>query len=187
MRKISPLLCAIAAEFFVFGNVSLQQGEIIREPIRQIEEKAAEPENYRIDDFSKDKENFLLARMIMGEAEDCIKTEKIGVGYTAINRLKEEYGSTLKKVILEPFQYSCFNKGIRREALKNPLEYDFEEFMMDLAIAEGILSGEYKDPTKGATHYYNPKLVKKPHWTRMMKEVGRIKEGKRKSKHVFYR
>ncbi|VVB82836.1 Cell Wall Hydrolase [uncultured archaeon] len=144
-------------------------------------------ENYITNDFKKDSEKVLLARMLLGEAEDCSEIEKVAIAYTALNRAKdkEEWnGETLKEVILKPNQYSCFNSGTDSNIfLKNPLKYNQNEFFYCLEISAKVLEGKYQDPTGGATYYYNPAKVKEPRWTKKLAKVGKIKN----SYHIFYK
>lgn len=152
------------------------------EEMKQLEKKIYQKINYQTENFMEDSENVLLARLILGEAVGCSKIEKIAVAYTAINRMK--WGNDLKRVILEPYQYSCFNEGTdSSKFLKNPLKYDADEFMDSLVLSKEILQGKYKDPAKGATHYFNPKKVKTPSWAKSMKKIGKIQN----SCHIFYR
>jgi len=128
----------------------------------------------------------LLARMIFGECEDCSKTEKIAIAFTALNRTKKGgwYGENLKEVILKPYQYSCFNSDLDGSIfLKDPLKHNAQEFLLSLKLSKEILEGKYKDPTKGATHYYNPKRVGEPYWTKKFTKIGKIEN----SHHIFYR
>lgn len=141
--------------------------------------------NYKTSDFWEDSEKVLLARMLLGEGESCSKIEKIAIAWTAINRANDNQewnGKTLKEAILKPYQYSCFNKEYN-QSLKNPLAYNPKEFYECLYLSERILAGGYKDPTKGATFYYNPGKIKTPRWVKGLERVGRIG----KSYHVFYR
>ena len=150
--------------------------------------------DYKTEDFHQDSDDVLLARMLLGETEYCSDTEKIAVAYTAINRIndgKKWNGETLKNVILTPYQYSCFNDGMKealKEILKNPLKEKSKEFLECLGLAREILAGKYKDPTSGATHYLNPnhpdlKGKTLPNWTRVFEEIGRIENGP----HIFYK
>lgn len=143
------------------------------------------PLTYKVSDFSEDPDQILLARMLLGETEDCSKIEKIAVAYTAINRAKDNKrwnGETLREAILKPYQYSCFNKEYN-QPLKNPMRYNQKEFLNCLKLAEEILAGKYKDPTGGATYYYNPSKIQKPNWAKRLKRIGKIKN----SYHVFYK
>lgn len=139
--------------------------------------------NYKTKSFYEDSDELLLARMIFGEAEDCSRIEKIAVAYTAINRAKRN-GETLKKIILKPYQYSCFNPELKSSIfLKDPLKHNRKEFLASLKLAKEILAGKYKDPAYGATFYFNPSKVRKPSWTKNLKKIGRVGN----SYHVFYK
>jgi N-acetylmuramoyl-L-alanine amidase len=142
--------------------------------------------NYRTDDFNKDSDERILARLILGEAEGCSKIEKIAVAYTALNR-KKIREMQLKGVILEPMQYSCFNNGTESGIfLKDPLGYNRNEFLEDIRLAGDILGGKYKDPTNGADYYYQPNLVKEPSYWKNLIKIGKINVGKgKKSIHIF--
>jgi spore germination cell wall hydrolase CwlJ-like protein len=128
----------------------------------------------------------LLATLAYEEGRDCSKEEKLGIIYTAINRLKSgEYGNNLIRVTLAPLQYSCFNSynpkiGKTIEITENNIE-DWNEC---LEIARGVLSGEYSDPTGGATHYFNPQKVS-PQWQHD-KNIKRIRMSG-KTAHNFFR
>jgi N-acetylmuramoyl-L-alanine amidase len=139
--------------------------------------------SYKIKDFKQDLERILLARMILGEAEDCSEVERVAVAYTAINRMKEADGrERLTDLLLKPRQYSCFNKGKdSNKFLKDPIKYNKKQFLEDVRIAENVLLRRYNDPTKGATHYYNPDLIKAPDWADKSKEIGKI------GHHIFFK
>ena len=155
-----------------------------------VEENAAEETpsdnmqdvDYKTDDFSKDSDNVLLARMLYGETRNCSEEEKIAVAYTIINRVndgKKWNGENVKQVILKPWQYSCFNKNdVNYEKLKNPDKKIFEDC---LKVANEVLQGKHSELNKGQTHYFNPKVVK-PKWADEMRKIGKI----RNSKHEFY-
>jgi len=159
----------------------------IKFPERKIQESKQQTD-YTTSDFYQDSEEILLARMLLGEAEGCSKEEKIAVAYTAINRIddnKKWNGETLKEVILKPYQYSCFNTNLNNK-LKNPLTYNSKEFLKCLNLSEEILSNKYKDPTNGATHYYNPNhptMEKEPEWSKNIEKIGSINN----SIHVFFK
>ena len=155
------------------------------EKVRSVPKK-----DYRTDNFYNDSDDVLLARMLLGEAEDCSDLEKISIAWTVLNRMddgKKWNGTTLQEVILKPMQYSAFNPDLNAK-LKNPLAYNPGEFYSSLNLAREILAGKYSDPTNGATHYLNPNhpdLRERalPAWTRSMARVGRIGN----SYHTFYK
>lgn len=146
--------------------------------------------SYKTDDFRKDSDKVLLARMMFGEARNCSDEEKIAVAYVALNRAndgKDWNGRTIKEVILKPYQFSCFNsKDPNKEKLLNPQSYEPRAFDICLQLAEGVLSGKYTDPTKGATHYCNLE-VEKPVWRNNMKQIGKLKTRHGLTKHDFYK
>ncbi|MDP3027413.1 MAG: cell wall hydrolase [Nanoarchaeota archaeon] len=141
--------------------------------------------DYKTDNFSKDSNNVLLARMLYGETRNCSKEEKIAVAYTVINRAndnKKWNGENVKEVILKPWQYSCFNKNdANYEKLKDPINDDADSFYDCLKVANEVLQGKHSELNKGQTHYFNPKVVK-PKWADEMYKIGKIKN----SKHEFY-
>jgi spore germination cell wall hydrolase CwlJ-like protein len=139
----------------------------IKDERQQIEDE----KNYITNDFSKDNDEVLLARMILGEVAKRPKYEKLEIGSTAITRMS--WGFTLKEVILFPRAYSCFNKDSNRlDELKHPFDYGKTEFLNCLEVSKELLQMKYK--SLGATHYYNPDIVKKPEWANKMKFVGKV-------------
>jgi N-acetylmuramoyl-L-alanine amidase len=138
--------------------------------------------SYKVNDFNQDSREVILARMLLGEVENCSQLEKIAVAYTAINRVKASENKRLKDIILQPRQYSCFNEDKdSNKFLKDPIKYNKKEFLGDIELAEDILSGKYNDPTEGATHYYNPDLVKTPQWAKEFQNMGKI------GHHLFFK
>lgn len=156
----------------------IQKLPIIKTFSQKLKEQAKT--DYETEDLESESEDILFARMIFGEGADCSKKEKIAIAYSAINRKKWGIGN-LKKIILTPKAYSCFNKdddNLKR--VKNPLQYDDAEIFENcLKIARGVLNRDYKDPTDGATHYFNPKLSN-PEWANKMEKT--YFEG---MKHIF--
>jgi hypothetical protein len=69
---------------------------------------------FKTNDFYKDEDAVLLARMLLGETAGCSKLERIKIAGSAFIRAgdyKKWNGKTLKEAILYQEQYSCFNKG----------------------------------------------------------------------------
>lgn len=137
-----------------------------------------------------ENEKKLLAEMIFGEARGCSREEKIAVAYTAINRVNDRKrwnGTTLTEVIKKPFQYSCFNHGNpNKTKLENPERYNTKAWDECLDVAKIVLSKEVNDPTNGATHYFNPRIVK-PRWaySPQMERIN-LKNPERYA-HIFFR
>ena len=120
---------------------------------------------YRTENFEKDSDEVLLARMIFGEARNSSYLEKVAVGYTAVTRArdgKKWNGETIKEVILKHskkgvHQYSCFNRSDPgRKRMQDPEKYSPKAFDECLRAARDVLEGKVADPTGGATHYYSP-------------------------------
>ena len=155
---------------------------------RKIEENKPEGRaNYQTNDFAKDDDKTLLARMLFGEARSCSEQEKVAIAYTVLNRAndgKKWNGTDVRSVILCPYQYSCFNQADpNRAKVMNPRGYDAKSWNECLRVAEEVLEGKYQDPTKGATHYHT--LSSNPTWASSpkMEKIGRIGN----SAHTFYR
>lgn len=143
----------------------------LKEFYKKDAERIERERNYITDDFWKDKDEVLLARMLFGEVARRPKGEKMEIGSTAITRMS--WGLTLKEAILFPRAYSCFNDDSNRlDELKNPFDYGKTEFLNCLKVSKELLEMNYK--SLGATHYYNPDLVKKPEWANKMKFVGKV-------------
>lgn len=117
----------------------------------------------------------IMALMLTKEAASEPAAGKIACGHTVLNRIAlgyAHYGDrTISGTILQPWQYSCFNGDVT-------ISYDDE----CVFLARLILSDLTKDPTGGATHYFNPDLVKTTpksyKGNRFEKRIGR---------HIFYR
>ena len=172
------------------GSIYAQEPETTNKGRETKVEQEEKKINYKTADFSKDTEEILLARMIFGEARGQSYLERIAVGYTAVNRAKDGKkfnGSNVREAILKPKQYSCFDENnVNRKKLMEPENEDAKSFYECLKISKKILSGVEKDPTNGATHYFNPKLASPP-WADKIKKIGRIKIGKGLSVHEFYK
>lgn len=176
--------------------------EKVEKDTPQAERTKAQKIDYRTADFSKDSDTVLLARMLYGEARNCSKEEKIAIAYTALNRIHDGInwnGKTLRGVLLNHWQYSCFinysvdninktedkklkeikrNINLNRQRLMNPAK---EEFAECLDAASGVLSGKYSDSTNGATHYHTSEI--RPDW------AGKMSNRKMPAnfRHLFYR
>ncbi len=111
----------------------------------------------------------ILARTIEKEAEGESKKGKLAVGATIKNRVDKQswMGKDIKSVILKRGQFSPWNsytdyaegrqgKDMLGESAK-PSKDSYE-------AAKKILSGDYIDPTGGATHFVNPKEKEDVSW-----------------------
>lgn len=103
----------------------------------------------------------LMAGMAYGECRGEKHHAKCAraVMHVAYNRFQSgKYGKTMADVIMKPRQFSSLNLGdpnlrkIAYAALVGNEQLD--EYRL---IAREVLTGADKDPTRGATYYYNPR------------------------------
>lgn len=120
-------------------------------------------------DFNDDGEQMILARAIFGEARSLTEKGKIAVGWSIKNRVMDiRWGDNYHKVILEPKQYSAFNKRDNNfPYVINPLldASQTDDWQECYKIAGQIIAGEVSDPTGGANHYFS-EFIKSPYWTK---------------------
>jgi spore germination cell wall hydrolase CwlJ-like protein len=123
----------------------------------------------------------ILARTIEAEAGGESKKGKLAVGAVILNRASQNrYGNDIKSVILKPAQFSPWNSYTGYAGGEQGKEMLTEKTKPSKAayeIAEKLLSGDYEDPTRGATHFVNPK-ISKPNWYDDFKSHGTTKIGK---------
>lgn len=108
----------------------------------------------------------VLSRMLLyGEARNQPAIGALAVLCVAYNRSAQS-GKTLRDVILQPLQFSSFNmndpnRGLLLDAWqKEPASWARADAICELYEEKAV-----SDPTKGATHYYNPNVVS-PAWGR---------------------
>lgn len=117
----------------------------------------------------------ILARTIDAEARGEAYEGKVAVGAVMVNRLSSgAYGSSggLKGVILKKSQFSPWNSftgGAGGRQGKNMLGLSAVPGKDSYKAAMAILSGNYKDPTNGATHYVNESAAEGQSWITKMK------------------
>lgn len=124
----------------------------------------------------------ILARTIYGEARGEKIKGKEAVASVIMNRVKKArarggmywWGSTIKKVCLKPWQFSCWNKNDpNRLKILNVNKLDMN-FQTCLRISRRAVAGELKDQVDGSTHYHSKKV--NPLWSRgrmFTTEIGR--------------
>jgi len=103
----------------------------------------------------------LLAKTLQAEAGNQGYNGMVAVGSVIMNRLGG--GSDLGKVILQPGQFSAWNSITGYAGGEQGQDMDFTPSARAYEVADALLSGNYEDPTGGATHYYNPQLAD-PNW-----------------------
>ncbi|MGL5736207.1 MAG: cell wall hydrolase, partial [Beijerinckiaceae bacterium] len=107
----------------------------------------------------------ILAKTIMAEAGGEGYGGMLAAGAVMDNRRKGGgYGDGWEGVLMKPGQFSAWNSvtgyaggegGLNMSSM-TPSEEAY-------AAADAILTGNYEDPTGGATHYYNPNVAD-PKW-----------------------
>ena len=72
--------------------------------------------------------------------------------------------TSLRSILLHPWQYSCFNRGDpNRSKLISVTETD-PEYAVAMQLAADALSGKLPDITNSATHYYDDRMPSMPSW-----------------------
>ena len=112
-----------------------------------------------------DDDREVLARTLMAEAGNQGALGMLAAGSVIMNRARTpRYGDGVKGVILKPGQFSPWNsvtgyaggeQGQNMAAIRPTSEA--------YSVADRLLSGQYEDPTGGATHFYNPD-ISTPSW-----------------------
>lgn len=132
-----------------------------------------------------------LTLMTYLEVGICPLKEKEAVAYTAINRLKNGYGNNLIDVIRAPNQYHGFDLSdeILIKMKGKAKKYDLRNWEECEKAVENILYNNSKDPTNGATHYFNSAKIDSTSWNmKKMDEIGKIQVNDRDvSVHSFYK
>jgi len=103
----------------------------------------------------------LLAKTLQAEAGNQGYNGMVAVGSVIMNRLGG--GSDLGKVILQPGHFSAWNSTTGYAGGEQGQDMGFTPSAKAYEVADALLSGNYEDPTGGATHYYNPQLAD-PNW-----------------------
>lgn len=103
-------------------------------------------------------ERDLLAKTLMAEAGGEGLEGMIAAGAVINNRVKSGgYGDGLEGVIMKPGQFSAWNGVTGYAGGKGALDMDnISPSDAAYQAADLLMSGQYEDPTGGATHYYNP-------------------------------
>lgn len=106
----------------------------------------------------------MLARTLQAEAGNQGYQGMVDVGSVIRNRAASgKYGDGIQGVIMKPGQFSAWNSVTGYAGGQQGQNMDFTPSKDAYAAADAILSGNYKDETGGATHYYNPS-VSTPAW-----------------------
>jgi len=109
----------------------------------------------------------LLARLLQAEAGSEGPLGMLAVGSVIRNRANTRgYGDTIRDVMTKPGQFSPLNSVTGYAGGEQGVDFEDLQASEDAYnVADAILSGEYEDPTGGATHFYNPD-ISTPNWGR---------------------
>jgi spore germination cell wall hydrolase CwlJ-like protein len=128
-----------------------------------------------MDDWASPDDLDILTRTVIGEARGETHEGRVAVAVTIINRFFAKRwfsGRTLAATAQKPWQYSCWNmKDSNRLYIlnvgRNALVYRLCHEAVEQAIREhdaGQRPGSVTAKLQGATHYFNPAVVKTPAW-----------------------
>jgi len=129
----------------------------------------------------------ILALTIWGEARSHGVDGMRAVGHVIKNRAdsgRRMFGEGIRGVALKKKQFSCWNEGDpNREMMQNindlPTGPDRSRWIQAQKIAEAIVTGRDRDPTKGALFYHTEEV--EPYWAKKLKPITRV------ASHLFYR
>lgn len=125
----------------------------------------------------------LLPMALWGEARGEGPLGMLGVAHVIVNRaygpkaslpeaMKADSGHALKVKILQPLQFSCFNKDDpNRVKLLEPHKHEPQGWWQALAVSTLVLNGLTCDPTHGAVNYLTTELLlsdQAPKWAKGM-------------------
>lgn len=121
-----------------------------------------------------DDDVLLGAKLAFAEASKDPKfsdADATAVLWTAKNRVGKRFGNSFSEVVYAPSQFSGVGSNEWNKAETGDMT-DKEQNILKrfMQISYGVKTGSIADPTGGADHYFNPKLVK-PSWAKKMKKV----------------
>lgn len=133
-----------------------------------------------------------LARTIWGEARNQGRAGMIAVAWCIRNRVDMDlhddgqpdwWGEGYAGVCLRKWQFSCWNAGDPNEPyLRGRKAIPGREYGEAHEAALAAVHAYEPDPTGGATHYYNPKAVKRtPAWVKGATRTAQI------GAHIFFK
>ena len=139
--------------------------------------------------FSKNGESYsltdtdidIMARTIAAEAQGESLKGQIGVGYVILNRTLSKWQGkdTVTKIIKSPYQFSAWNEGSKVDP--RAIKPEDNSYKTALKVIEGITSSRYKDPTGGASYYWNPEVAERKSWMSSAEAENKLTIGK----HTF--
>ena len=123
----------------------------------------------------------IMARTIAAEAQGESLKGQIGVGYVILNRTLSKWQGkdTVTEIIKSPYQFSVWNKNSKVDP--RAIKPEDDSYRTALKVIEGITSSKYKDPTGGASYYWNPNVAKRKSWMSPAEKENKLTIGK----HTF--
>jgi hypothetical protein len=100
-----------------------------------------------------DTDRILLARTLQAEAGNQGFDGMVAAGSVINNRMRQS-GKPLSDIILADGQFSAWNGVTGYAGGEQGQDMNFQPGPEAMEAADAILSGEFADPTGGATHYY---------------------------------
>jgi spore germination cell wall hydrolase CwlJ-like protein len=132
-------------------------------------------------DFDPEGRDYLI-RTVVFEASGEPEEGKAAVAHVILNRKRlGRWGDNIKEVVTRPWQFEPWMT--KRKEIENLSEND-PRYRKAARIADAVLSGQKPDPTAGATHFLNPRIVRQrrggslPTWA--------DGEGQPIGRHTFY-
>lgn len=107
----------------------------------------------------------MIIRTVYGECRNCSAEEQRAIAHVIRNRM-EVKGASARDVVLQPLQFSPWNKTAeltgQRNTLVNldPNSSGYKNIANNL---QGVFNGSHADQTNGATHFYTGAI---PSWAR---------------------
>lgn len=104
------------------------------------------------------EERDYLVRTIAFEAANEPDEGQAAVAHVILNRKRSaRWANTIKDVVTQPWQFEPWMT--RREEMES-LAADDPRYLTAARIADAVLAAQIADPTAGATHFLNSKLVR---------------------------
>ncbi|HSD93401.1 MAG TPA: cell wall hydrolase [Methyloceanibacter sp.] len=129
-----------------------------------------------------DRARDYLIRTLAFEAPNEPDVGKAAVIHVILNRMRsEKWGDDVKEVVTQRWQFEPWMT--RRKEMEH-LSPNDPRYRDAARITDAVLAGQLPDPTEGATHFLNPKVVRArrggslPAWARG--------EGQEIGRHTFY-
>lgn len=107
----------------------------------------------------------VLARTVYGEARGEGDLGMLAVAWVVVNRARK-YRLGIAEACLKSIHFSCWNNARENDANQlSMMTADIGDKLFARAMQAALEAahGLFPDPTEGATHYFNPRLVR-PDW-----------------------